>query len=152
RSTQNSGDTRLALPSPAGHPQPRIRLGSGHSLGVRAGAAAGSNLVPRARRCAAVDRDAELLCKAKVVAVVPELRDLAVLETEDVDGGERRAPAGGFETAPRARVRPRRRPAPDDEVALADHEVDGELEIGERRPEVLGDLLLPGRPGQGIGS
>jgi hypothetical protein len=47
-------------------------------------------------------------------------------------------------------MRAGRRPAPDDEVAFADDHVDRDPEVGEGGPEVVGDLFLVHRAGDGI--
>jgi hypothetical protein len=74
---------------------------------------------------AGVDRCAELLHEAEVIAVVPDLRDLAVaVETEDVHAIELGALAGCRHVAPVSGMGAGGGPADGDEVAFAKDEVD----------------------------
>ena len=94
-----------------------------------------------------MDRHAQLLHESQVVAVVPDLCHLAVFEAKDVDGGERRRLPVGSRPPQRPRCVPDAVQRPDDKIALSEDQVDRELEIRERGPEVVRDLLLSCGPG-----
>ena len=64
--------------------------------------------------------------------MIPNLGDLAVLKTEDVDGGERRPSTRRFQRPPRATVRTRCSPTPNDIVVFRDEDVDIDAQVGER--------------------
>ena len=95
-----------------------------------------------------MNRCPDLLEEAEVVAVVPDLGDLAVLEAEDVGGGERCLATGRGEFAPVTEMGARSRPSADDEVVTADHEIDAHPEVGKRDTKVVRDPLLTFGPAQ----
>jgi hypothetical protein len=87
------------------------------ALAITSGLAESCGWTPRSRRdfltratpemlrsvpggCTRVDRRAELLSKAEVVPVIPNLRDLPVLEAKDVGGREADSPPARFEPTP----------------------------------------------------
>ena len=84
---------------------------------------------------------ADLLCEREEIAPVPELGDLAVLDSEDVDSFERHPTTRSFEPHVRTCVRAPKRPPDRDFVACDDDVVGCEALDGERGSERFGVLL-----------
>jgi hypothetical protein len=98
-----------------------------------------------------VDCHPDLLLQSEIVTVIPDLRHLPVLESKEIGGREGDPSPAWLEPGPGSEVRSGRRPAPDDEVALGDDQIDGRPEIGEGGAKVVGDPLLTRRPRQRVG-
>ena len=98
-----------------------------------------------------VDAGSKLLHQPEVVAVVPDLRHLAVVaEAEDVDPGELGRFPVGASPAPPTRVRAGSGPSSRNEIAIGKHEIDSPPKVGECAPELLRDPRLPGCSGSSL--
>jgi hypothetical protein len=103
-------------------------------------------------RRAGIQGGAELFHQPEVVAVIPDLSDLAIVaEAEDVHAREFRPFSCRREIAPAARVRAGGSPSRGDQVILPKQEIDPPLEIGESISELRRDRRLSSRPGCGLG-
>jgi hypothetical protein len=99
-----------------------------------------------ALRRAGEHRHAELLHQSKVVAVVPDLGDLAVItEAEDVDARELGTPTGCRDATPTPAVGAGSNPASCYQIVLPDEEIDSPLKIGERASKRFRDHCLSSR-------
>jgi hypothetical protein len=83
--------------------------------------------------------------------VVPDLNHLSIREPEDVDGRKLSPLAGGFDAAPRPRIRASSSPASRYQIAFSQDQIDTELQVRKGSPKVGCDLALSFGTGESLG-
>jgi hypothetical protein len=83
--------------------------------------------------------------------VVPDLNHLTIRKPEDVDGRKLSPLPGGVDATPRPRIRASSSPASRYQIAFSQDQIDGELQVRKRSPEVGCDLALSLGTGESLG-